>query len=60
MKDKIEPFLPHYARPPNKVLEYFDERFDDGVGHTGVIRKVKYFDSKNKKETITTAQVIWD
>jgi hypothetical protein len=57
--DTIKPFYPHYSRSPNKVIEYFEEEFDDGVGHVATLRKVKYFDSKKKKEVITVAQVIW-
>ena len=56
----IEPYLPFYARSPNKVVEYYYEDFDDGYGHTAVLRKVVYFDTKKKKTHEATAQVIWN
>jgi hypothetical protein len=56
----IEPCLPFYARSPNKVVEYYYEDFDDGCGHTAVLRKVVYFDTKKKKTHEATAQVIWN
>jgi len=56
----IEPYLPFYARPPNKVVEYYHEDFDDGCGHTAVLRKVIYIDTKKKKTHEATAQVTWN
>lgn len=60
IQHKIEPYLPFYARPPNKVVEYYYEDFDDGYGHTAKIRKAIYWDGKKKKNAEATAQVIWD
>ena len=56
----IEPCIPFYARPPNQVIEYYNEDFDDGCGHTAVLRKVIYLDTKKKKTHEATAQVIWN
>jgi hypothetical protein len=59
MSKKIEPFLPVYTRPPNTFLYYKEERFDDGAGHTGIVRTA-YFLTKKKEEQTMNAQVIWD
>lgn len=59
-KKTDEPFIPFYARPPNNVIEYYYEDFDDGCGHTATLRKVLYWDAKKKKNNVATAQVIWN
>lgn len=56
--EKIEPFLPVYSRPPNKFLYYTLERFDDGAGHTGLVRTA-FFLNKKKEHQSMVAQVIW-
>ena len=56
----IEPYLPFYARHPNKVVEYYHEDFDDECGHTAILRKVIYLDTKKKKTHEATAQVTWN
>lgn len=56
--EKIEPFLPVYTRPPNKFLYYKEEQFDDGAGHTGIVRTA-FFLNKKKEQQSMTAQVIW-
>lgn len=55
----MKPYIPVYNRPPCKALEYRTEPFDDGAGHTGTVRIVRYLD-KNKKEQEMVIQVIWD
>lgn len=59
VSNKIEPFYPIYSRKPNTFLRYAEEQFDDGLGHTGIVRTAFFLD-KNKKEQSMTAQVIWD
>lgn len=58
-EDKIEPFLPVYTRPPNKFLHYTEERFDDGAGHTGIVRTA-FFLNKKKEQQSMVAQVLWN
>lgn len=58
-KDKIDSILPVYLRPPNKFLYYKEAPFDDGAGHTGMLRTA-YFLNKNKEEQSMVAQVRWD
>ncbi len=55
----IEPHIPFYARSPNKIIKYYNEDFDDGCGHTAVLRKVIYLDTKKNKTHVATAQVSW-
>lgn len=59
INEKIEPFLPVYSRPPNTFLRYVEDKFDDGCGHTGIVRTA-YFLNKKKEEQSMVAQVIWD
>ncbi len=52
-------YLPYYSSPPNKVLSYRLEPFDDGHGHKAQLRIVTYLD-KNKVEKEAIAQVMWE
>jgi hypothetical protein len=56
----MKPYLPIYSRPPNKLIEYRKERFDDGVGHTGTRIVAIYFDKKDKCNKEMTAHIVWD
>jgi hypothetical protein len=58
MSNKIVPFYPIYTKPPCQLIEYIEEPFDDGFGHTGIVRTAVYLD-KHKKQQKCTAQVIW-
>lgn len=55
----MKPYLPYYSAAPCKVLNYRLENFDDGHGHTAVLRIVTFLD-KNKKEKEAVAQVMWN
>jgi hypothetical protein len=55
----IKPFYPIYTKPPHQLIRYKEEPFDDGVGHSGIVRTAIYLD-KNKKERECVAQVIWN
>lgn len=55
---KVEPYLPVYARAPNRLLRYEERPFVCNAGYNG-IERVAIFTDKNKKEQEMTAQVIW-
>jgi hypothetical protein len=57
--NSIKPFLPHYHRPPNKFVRYYEKRFDDGAGHTATLRIAVFLNKKGKEEECV-AQVMWD
>ena len=57
-KSKIEPYIPIYARAPNKLLRYEERPFVCQAGHHGIDR-VAIFKDRNGKEQEMTAQVIW-
>lgn len=55
---EIIPYLPYYCKPPNKLLRYYEKRFE-GEHHSATLNIAVYLD-KNKIEKEATAQVIWD
>lgn len=59
MDTKIKPHLPVYTTPPNKLVKYIEEPFDDGCGHTAIVRTAVFLDKKGVEKTMV-AQVIWD
>jgi hypothetical protein len=58
-KIKIQPHLPVWVRPPNKLVRTYDKPFDDGYGHSGIVT-VKVFLDKNGKEQEVDAYIKWD
>lgn len=58
MSEKITPFLPIYSKPPNKFLYYTEDQFDDGAGHTGIVRTACFLNKKNEQQSMV-AQVVW-
>lgn len=55
---KTKPYIPIWKRPPNTFLKYEERPFDDGHGHSAVLRIAVYKDKKgNVKEEV--AQVKW-
>ena len=52
------PYIPIYCRPPNKLSFYHFKHFDDGAGHTGILKIAHYLD-KNKKEKEMVAHIVW-
>ena len=52
-------YTPVYCRPPNEIIRYKTQYFDDNYGHTGITRIAIYLD-KNKKQCEMIAQIIWD
>lgn len=55
---KSTPYLPRYCTPPNKLLRYEMEPFDDGDGNGGEVRIAIFLDKKGKEQRYE-AQVIW-
>lgn len=55
---KIESYIPIYNRPPNKLIKYKYQEFDDGIGHTAQLKIAQFLD-KNKKEKEMIAIVNW-
>lgn len=55
----IKPYIPVYCRPPNKLIRYEMRPFDDGAGHTGMLRVAIFLDKK-KHHREMVAQVRWD
>ena len=55
----IIPFIPVYARAPNKLLRYEERPFICRAGHKGVERMAIFID-RNGKQQEMTAQVIWE
>jgi hypothetical protein len=47
---EIKAFLPIYSRPPNKLIGYTYEHFDDGAGHVAALRMAYYVDKKGTKD----------
>jgi site-specific recombinase XerD len=57
-KQKIEPFIPIYARAPNKLIRYKERPFVCQAGNHG-IERVAIFTDRSGKQQEMTAQVIW-
>jgi hypothetical protein len=55
----IKPFRPIYCSGKNKLLKYRYEPFDDGHGHTAILRIAEYIDKNNNQQEMV-AQVKWD
>lgn len=53
-----QPFVPIYCRPPNVLLEYVQQDFDDGAGHKAILT-VAVFKNKGGKIESMVAQVKW-
>jgi hypothetical protein len=51
--ERVTPYLPVYARPPNKLLRYEERPFWGGICRYAI------FTDKNGKQQEMTAQVIW-
>lgn len=56
---KIEPFIPVYARAPNKLVRYELRPFVCRAGHKAMVR-VAIFTDRNGKQQEMDAQVIWE
>lgn len=57
-RNKIEPYLPIWIRPPNKLVRYEDRRFVCGM-YPGT-KRIAIFVDKKGVEREETAQIIWD
>lgn len=55
---KIEPYIPVYAKAPNKLLRYEERPFVCQAGYHGIERVAIFIDRSNKQHEMT-AQVIW-
>ena len=55
---KVEPYIPIYAKAPNKLLRYEERPFVCQAGHHGIERVAIFVDRSNKQHEMT-AQVIW-
>lgn len=58
-KIKIVPFIPIYARAPNKLVRYEERSFVCHAGHKGIVR-VAIFNDRSGKQQEMDAQVIWE
>ena len=56
---QITPYIPYYCFRPNKLIRYYQKRFDDGAGHTATLN-IAVYENKHKEIVEAVAQVIWD
>lgn len=52
-------YIPVYKRSPCKFIKYETQPFDDGAGHTGMVR-IAHFIDKNAKLQQMVVQITWD
>lgn len=58
MDDHIEPYLPVYCRPPNRLVRYEQRPFADRAGNRATLT-IAVFQDKHGKEHEAVAQVRW-
>jgi hypothetical protein len=56
--NKIIPYIPVYARAPNKLVRYEERPFVCKAGNRG-IERVAIFTDKNGKQQEMTAHIVW-
>lgn len=56
---KVTPHIPYFCREGNVIVEQWEEAFDDGHGHTGVMTMLKYKDKKGKVSEPVMRYIKW-
>lgn len=57
---KITPHIPYFCREGNSIVKQWEEKFDDGHGHTGIMTMIQFKNAKGKISDPIMRYIKWD